>query len=84
MAVIIEEPGLPIPTDFMIVLAGAALLLIGPSLAPLVVLRDETTYLTASGGWSPMLASVALGAAACAVTIAHGREPAVSRVRLEK
>lgn len=61
-------------------LSGAVtLFLAGLALAPLVLFRDETSYLAASGGWLLMLVSVALGAAAYAITVVNSRALALSR-----
>lgn len=61
-------------------LAGTvALLLLILSLAPLFVLSDEASYLTASGGWLTTLSGVALGAVAYATTVVHGRVLAVCK-----
>lgn len=53
-------------------LAGAvALFLIALSLIPSVILREQTSYLTASGDWYTMLVGVALSATAYSVTVVH-------------
>jgi membrane protein DedA with SNARE-associated domain len=58
---------------------AVALLLSALALAPVMLFRDETSYLAASGGWSLMLVSVAAGATVYAVTVVNSRALAFSK-----